>query len=782
MRNFKTLFYFIAALMTLSFAACKPDPIPEIPKEPAAPVIQNAQLTGLNGETAVIAGNKVKFSAEISVQNSSLLEYVLTISNGEDVLALITEALEGETATIEKEIDLGLSPQHITEAFKPTVKIKVINTDEMYEEKTLDAANVCEITIPSLLDALWLVDANGLYFQMSPVEGQRGNYRTTADLKDLAATFTIAEKITADGAVDASGMTWSFDKPEDNDYGIRWIGFNYLSEELSKMLNHTCTIDITKMAQDGAWKVFWSYELVQDCRVVFLNFPDGLKLQGDRFADVDANTARYTGHSKPNFEVYYEPENNWLVIKNQYIDLDEVWVTGLNASHPMVPYTEGPSFNWFATPQQSDASNMVKIDENNRKLLVYLKENFELKCYTERKWATELIWKSVSPDTFIVTEMAADENGNLSGNFGLAGPSFSEGLWMLYYNVQTQEASLEKYYGTLPVIGAGTSDPEAPVTPDPEPDTPVIPDPVPLASMYLVGSDGTAYPMEVVEGTHFITTDYASTLKSPFKFAEKLTDGAIDWTGKVWGTVDGAIAEIAEGGEGIAVDPCFAVYNKTPERVGFDASSLKVIYRQDLWKPTAPFGADKPNCNVAWVQSLPEGCEVVFKDFGDLKISEVIDKALFTDIDDTACTAKYLGVSDNYELYFRTDYNWLVCMHLISANPMVMIGKNAAVGMAKNLDFPIIETDIPKIPGQTVQMYKRPDGKYYGSVYAGENWGGHLYNGWGWGNMQTGLTATGDIIRVNEGMWLSYTENFTPGYYIVDYDPAAKTVGMTPMN
>lgn len=778
MRYLKSFFYAVAPIMTLTFAACEPDPVKETPKEPVAPVIENAALTGLDGETVVLAGNKVKFTASVSVENSSLAGYVIIVRKGSEYLAEVEGSLSGKEAHIEEEIDLGLSPAAVLDAFYPDVIVKVTNTDDMYAEKKLEQAEVCQITVPELMDALWLVDALGHSYQMSPVAGQRGDYRTTADLSELGESFTIASKITSDGAVDASGESWTFDTPDDEGHGLRWIGFNYFTGELSKLLDLTITLDASKMATDGAWKVYWSFELVRDCRVVFLNYPEGLKLQGDRFADVVDNTARYTGHTKTNFEVYWDPVYNWLVVKNQYVDLDEIWVTGLYATHPMSPYTDAYSFNWFAMPQQTDASNMVKTDDLNRRLLLYLKDNFELKLYTERKWATELSWTSVSPDTFVITEMAMDAEGNLTGNFGLAGPSFTEGLWMLRYNISTKEASLEKYDGQLPVVGAGTADPDPAPTPDPDPE----PEPIPTASLYLVDNAGKVFPMELVSGTHFVTTEMASSLASPFFFAERISESnAIDWTSKVWGTVDGAVAEIAEGGAGIPVDPAFAVYDKTPEYVGFDTASAKVIYRQEVWKPENT-GCRIENCTVAWVQCLPEGCEVVFKGFGDLKMSEVVDHALFADIDDEARTAVHLGASENYELHFRTDFNWLVFMEMISAQKMMIIGNaSSAIGMATSFSYPLIDSTISQVPGQTVQMYRRPDGKWYGTMYAASGFGGSLYAGFAWGDMQTGITASGDYIKVNDGMWLGSGDSLVEGRYLVEYDATAKVIGMSPL-
>ena len=44
------------------------------------------------------------------------------------------------------------------------------------------------------------------------------------------------------------------------------------------------------------------------------------------------------------------------------------------------------------------------------------------------------------------------DTGKLDGNYGNAGPSFTEGLYMLRFNESTSEASLERYTGAIPAI------------------------------------------------------------------------------------------------------------------------------------------------------------------------------------------------------------------------------------------------------------------------------------------------------------------------------------------
>lgn len=310
MRYLKS-FLILAAASVLAFS-CKKDE-PAVVTKPEAPVIENASLKGLNGESVVIAGNNVKFSATLKVKGSKLGKFSLEIKKEAEVLASAEFELEGTETLVEKEFDLPLSPVTLDAPFWPDVTMKVTNTDDMFTEEKLAQENNVQITTPELFDALYLVDSNGKVWQMSPT-ATKGSYRTEGDLTGLGSSFSIVSKLNEDNTIDNSGKVWTFDTPDTGEYGIKWIAFDQFTEQMSKMLDLTIPIDFSKMANDQGNSVFWSFQLVQDCRVVFLNFPDGTLPQSDRFADVEKNTARYTGHTGNQFEIYYIPDTKWFII------------------------------------------------------------------------------------------------------------------------------------------------------------------------------------------------------------------------------------------------------------------------------------------------------------------------------------------------------------------------------------------------------------------------------------------------------------------------------------
>ena len=679
MRYLKSLL--ILAMASVLAFSCKKDE-PAVVTEPEAPVIENASLKGLGGESVVVVGNNVKFSATLKVKGSKLGKFSLEIRKDAEVLATAEFELEGTEAQVEKEFDLPLSPATLEAPFWPVVTMKVTNTDDMFTEERLTQENNVQITTPELFDALYLVDNNGKVWQMSPT-ATKGNYRTEGDLSELGSSFSIATKIKEDKTVDNSGKVWTFDKPDTGEYGIKWIGFDQFSEKMSKMLDLTLTIDFSKMASDQGNSVFWSFQLVQDCRVVFLNFPDGTLPQSDRFADVEKNTARYTGHTGNQFEIYYIPDTKWLIVKEQYTATDVLWVTGMNASLPMEPYCETHPLNWFASGADVSyaTASCIRTGEGKFEVLLYLKENFAIKIYDGWSWGNELQWESATPETLVISEMAETEDGKLDGNYGKAGASFSEGLYMLSYNKASRKAALVKYTGT--VIGGletGVADPD-PKPVDPTPD----PEPQP--------------------GDDAIVLDKAG---------------------------------MGDNGDGTL---------------------------------------------VRWVLELEQNCTVKFENF-DAPIAEMVNLAIFDKIDETAKTARYIGVSEKYEVWYRTEQKWLIFTNNIAAENVLLIGKNASFPQKPYTEYPIIETDIPRTPGQTLHLNKTADGIFRSYIYLAENFTFQVYTNYAWGALVKDWKSGSPDLLVPMSDWGYYgkqnTEKpFTPGVYLVEYNKTTNTVTLS---
>ena len=678
MRYLKS-FLILAAASVLAFS-CKKDE-PTVVTKPEAPVIENASLKGLNGESVVIAGNNVKFSATLKVKGSKLGKFSLEIKKEAEVLASAEFELEGTETLVEKEFDLPLSPVTLDAPFWPDVTMKVTNTDDMFTEEKLAQENNVQITTPELFDALYLVDSNGKVWQMSPT-ATKGSYRTEGDLTGLGSSFSIVSKLNEDNTIDNSGKVWTFDTPDTGEYGIKWIAFDQFTEQMSKMLDLTIPIDFSKMANDQGNSVFWSFQLVQDCRVVFLNFPDGTLPQSDRFADVEKNTARYTGHTGNQFEIYYIPDTKWFIIKEQYIATDVLWVTGMNASLPMSPYCEKHPLNWFASGVDVSyaTASCIRTGEGKFSTLLYLKENFAIKIYDGWSWGNELQWESTTPETLVISEMAETEDGKLDGNYGNAGASFSEGLYMLNYNKASRKASLVRYTGTvLGGLETGVADPDPkPIDPTPNPEP------------------------------------------------------------------------------------------QPGETVVLDKSGM---------------ADQKDGTLVRWVLELEQNCTVKFENF-DAPIAEMVNLAIFDNIDETAKTARYIGMSEKYEVWYRTEQKWLIFTNNIAAENVLLIGKNASFPQKPYIEYPIIETDIPRTPGQTLHLNKTADGIFRSYIYLAEGFTFQVYTNYAWGALVKDWKSGSPDLLVPMSDWGYYgkqnTEKpFTPGVYLVEYNKTTNTVTLS---
>ncbi len=772
MRYFKSLILMAVALFA---ASCNEKEPVEVPKEPEAPVVVSATLRGADGETEILAGRPVKFRAEVTVKNSELSTFTLEIKKDGTIIGSASGELSGTESIIDTELDLALSLASLDEPFFPAVTLKVTNTDEMFVEKTLTEAENVKITTMELMDALWLVDNLGFAYQMSPTS-QKGKYRTTADLEVLGTSFQIVSKVTAEGAADPSGENYgTFDTPESGEYGLYWVGYDVFTGELSKCLDYTCVIDMAKMATDGDAKVFWSYAIAKDCRVVFLNFPEGLQLQADRWADVDGNTARYTGHDNDKYEVYYLPQTNWLVLKEQWSNPVSLWVTGENAGLPMSPYCGDFTFNWFGGEANWnyswDRATAVMKSENDWEVILYLKSNFALKLYyTAAAWGSECDWTSTTPETLVISPVEADpETGAVDGNYGNAGPSFTEGLWTLKYNTDTEEVSLEKYLG--PVIGGvatGDKDPDAP-EPD-EPDVPDVPEPE-VSSLYLVDNNGNAWAMSVLKDTHFITDETTENIGTSFRFAAKYADGKIDESGYV--------------SEEFTLDEAYGLHGgKKPWKIGFDKNTGKVIYRVGIWRGGE--GADGDGAAIIeWVTRLPQNSEVFFFGF-DKPVSQIVNTAIFTDIDDAAGSARYIGISDSFETWYRPEQGWLLfnnndVLSIGKQNNHVIIGRGASFPQSPYTDLPIAGDLSGAKTAKTIPLFRISESVYRTDVYLSKDFEIQFYSNYNWGSMLTDWTSD-DVEKKTDGVtWMQAKDRaaFMEGIYTIEYDSSAKTVNLT---
>ena len=186
---------------------------------------------------------------------------------------------------------------------------------------------------------------------------------------------------------------------------------------------------------------------------------------------------------------------------------------------------------------------------------------------------------------------------------------------------------------------------------------------------------------------------------------------------------------------------------------------------------------------VRWVLELEQNCTVKFENF-DAPIAEMVNLAIFDNIDETAKTARYIGVSEKYEVWYRTEQKWLIFTNNIAAENVLLIGKNASFPQKPYIEYPIIETDIPRTPGQTLHLNKTADGIFRSYIYLAEGFTFQVYTNYAWGALVKDWKSGSPDLLVPMSDWGYYgkqnTEKpFTPGVYLVEYNKTTNTVTLS---
>ncbi len=224
------------------------------------------------------------------------------------------------------------------------------------------------------------------------------------------------------------------------------------------------------------------------------------------------------------------------------------------------------------------------------------------------------------------------------------------------------------------------------------------------------------------------------------------------------------------------------------EVVGANPASLAAGDKLNLgtisltpWKTTVTVDksamAEYEDRLAIWSLKLQKGNILRFVNFDDAKVSEMLNLAVFTDIDDTNCTARYVGAEQDYEVYYLPTQKWLLLTsNYLQADRYILIGKNCSFAQSPYTDYPLIESDIQPTKGQALSLNKVSEGVFRAYIYLADDFAIHLYSGTAWANMVKGWTSgSPDFLVAKDESPLYYgvqdvSKTFTPGIYLVEYD------------
>ena len=231
---------------------------------------------------------------------------------------------------------------------------------------------------------------------------------------------------------------------------------------------------------------------------------------------------------------------------------------------------------------------------------------------------------------------------------------------------------------------------------------------------------------------------------------------------------------------------------KETEVVGANAVSLEPGDKLNLgtidltpWKTAVTLDknamATVDNSRTAvWSFKLQKGNIVNFANF-DAKVSEMLNLAVFTDVDDEKCTARYIGAEQDYEVYYLTTQKWiLLTSNFLQADRYQLIGQNCSFAQSPYTDYPLIDSTISPGTGQALPLNKVSEGIFRAYIYLADNFAIHLYAGTAWADLvkdwtsgspdylvtQTETTTTGELYYGLQNK----TKTFTPGIYLVEYN------------
>lgn len=446
-RNIITVF---ATTLFFSCADNNVTPPDAWPEWPSLPQIESPQLRGLNGETTVSAGDRVRFTATVTDNYNDLASYTLEFKAGETIIASKNGTLSGSSAQIEFETIMPFGA-YFSEGGYPEVSLSVVNVVNVTATLTLADKDNVNIVRPETPSHLYIVDNNGAVFTLDRM-GESYLFKSTTSLSTLGTSFKIATKVTPNNQIDYSEIVWglsgsnivvvneasatSIDTPNSEGHGIKSISFDMYSFNLTKLVDYTVTFNMATMTvtpKGGINYLYTDATMVQDCEVEFENFdrsPMAI-VRPDLFTDFEGNTARFVGPSRV-WRAFYNQDKGFFYFQTNNNEADLLWLTGAGGGFPLPPYAA--TFDWFGTEPHGYFS-FLRTGADTFSMLLYLAEGFVLQPYRMVSWGTVLSWNSTTPQFFKV-------NPN---NDGVPGPEFTPGVYQLTVNVATGATSLIPY-------------------------------------------------------------------------------------------------------------------------------------------------------------------------------------------------------------------------------------------------------------------------------------------------------------------------------------------------
>jgi hypothetical protein len=458
--------YIIVLLTACTVLSCE-DKInaPEWPQWPniSQPKINNAALSGMNGETVLPSGASFRFTAEIVDAYNDLVSFSLSISMNNEIVFQKDVQLSGKEASINIQGRTPF-PANFSGNQKPVVRLTAINNGiSGTTEITLPEANNITINRPSIPDKLYAVDNLGQVFEILPVPGKEYDFATSVDLSSFGQSFKIAEKLTGT-EIDYSGFVWGMKDDEiviiedesgspipiSSSGGVPIeIAFNFYTFFVSEGAPATI-IDKAEFTASGyAGYVELTLSLLKNEGLEFVGFGDNIsgKLRPDYFKNIEGQHTNFDGNPGT-YTLLYNESKGFIYIENKTLTLPDVlWICGLGLGFPCAPFATTSAWYW---DNPTDYVFCKKIAENIFEAVVYIGNDFGFKFFSRRNWESQEYPEYKAHD-FTVTPSGLiqshkwepttwDGNGDL-----IPGPDFTPNVYRIEMNLDAHTIRLEPF-------------------------------------------------------------------------------------------------------------------------------------------------------------------------------------------------------------------------------------------------------------------------------------------------------------------------------------------------
>lgn len=439
----------IMILVALTVVSCaeKVDKTVTWPEWASRPILTELKVVGEDGAKAIIAGEKVKFTATITDEYNELKSYTVDVKYSGNEVVTITKDVSGNQANVEIEFDMPFAAYLADGEFYPEVTLTAVNVANGTASTRVAYENNVAVSRPEAPAKLYIVDNAGKTIELAKGEGNKYASVEGANLSGLGSTFYIAEALNGNKP-DYSKLVWGFNNgaikvvteggdpikaPDSAGKGFRYLGFDLYSFKLDKLVDLTITLDRnTLVEQDQSGVKYLALEnvnLVRDCEIVFEGFGD-LKsmLQPGMFEIMSDKSAKFLGHSTK-WSIYYDTADNWLIVN--YADFhapDQIWVTGEKACFPLGNDQTENELKFLAGDGKVRFASLSAIKDENGdfRLVVYLKDGYVIQLFRRVKWAAVINMTSLTEDYGIITS---------DKTFINPGTEFVPGMYELVFSV-----------------------------------------------------------------------------------------------------------------------------------------------------------------------------------------------------------------------------------------------------------------------------------------------------------------------------------------------------------